>query len=111
MDNDALVDRLVSSVLYEGYLLYPYRPSLKNAKRWTFGALYPEESHEARSHSERSTIRARVLVAGSGETRVDAEVRFLQPIERRSVADGAEAPAWHEAEERRIAIDSCTLRA
>ena len=37
----AHVDRLVNALLYEGYLLYPYRPSVKNTQRWTFGGLYP----------------------------------------------------------------------
>ena len=45
MDAQAL-DRIVGSVLYEGYLLYPYRQSLKNIKRWTFGSLYPTWSSE-----------------------------------------------------------------
>ena len=40
--NLALVEKVVRAVLYEGYLLYPYRPSsVKNRQRWTFGALYP----------------------------------------------------------------------
>jgi hypothetical protein len=37
------VDDIVRAVLYEGYLLYPYRPSgLKNRQRWTFGGIYPQ---------------------------------------------------------------------
>ncbi len=39
--NQALVDQIANAVLYEGYLLYPYRPSVKNRQRWTFGGLYP----------------------------------------------------------------------
>ena len=39
--NAALVDGIVKAVLYEGYMLYPYRPSVKNRQRWTFGGLYP----------------------------------------------------------------------
>src|SRR5690348_18149952 len=35
--NRALVNRIADAVLYEGYILYPYRPSLKNRQRWTFG--------------------------------------------------------------------------
>ena len=45
--NQALVDRIVNAVLYEGYLLYPYRPSVKNRQRWTFGGLYPRSYCEA----------------------------------------------------------------
>jgi hypothetical protein len=39
--NAPLVDQIANAVLYEGYLLYPYRPSVKNRQRWTFGGLYP----------------------------------------------------------------------
>ena len=41
--NKALVDQIVDAVLYEGYILYPYRPSVKNRQRWTFGGLYPRD--------------------------------------------------------------------
>src|SRR5262249_8846648 len=37
------VDKIVNSVLYEGYMLYPYRrSSLKNQHRWNFGLVYPD---------------------------------------------------------------------
>ena len=36
------VEQIANAVLYEGYILYPYRPSaLKNRQRWSFGILYP----------------------------------------------------------------------
>ena len=35
--NQTLVDQVAAAVLYEGYILYPYRPSVKNRHRWTFG--------------------------------------------------------------------------
>ena len=39
------VESVVQALLYEGYMLYPYRPSsVKNRQRWTFGGVYPEES-------------------------------------------------------------------
>ena len=35
--NAALVDGIVKAVLYEGYMLYPYRPSaVKNRQRFNF---------------------------------------------------------------------------
>ena len=49
--NQAIVDRIVNAVLYEGYILYPYRPSVKNRQRWTFGGVYP-------AHTARRTKRA-----------------------------------------------------
>ncbi len=38
------VKEIADAVLYEGYLLYPYRASaLKNRQRWTIGVVYPHE--------------------------------------------------------------------
>jgi hypothetical protein len=31
--NGTLVDRIAEAVLYEGYVLYPYQPSVKNRRR------------------------------------------------------------------------------
>jgi hypothetical protein len=74
----ALVNRIARSVLYEGYLLYPYRPSaLKNAKRWTFGTLYPESRVAAQGGSDRSAFQAEVLFTGPANTGVSILGRFL----------------------------------
>ena len=36
------IEEIANAVLYEGYLLYPYRASaVKNRQRWNFGVLYP----------------------------------------------------------------------
>src|SRR5262249_49349423 len=40
--NRALGAPIVDAVLYEGYVLYPSRPSVKNRQRWTFGGLSPK---------------------------------------------------------------------
>ena len=46
--NAALVDGIVKAVLYEGYMLYPYRPSaVKNRQRFNFGVVYPRAYSEA----------------------------------------------------------------
>jgi len=40
--NTKSVDAIANAVLYEGYMLYPYRPSsVKNRQRFNFGVLYP----------------------------------------------------------------------
>ena len=37
--NSTEVEAVAAAILYEGYLLYPYRStSVKNQTRWTFGA-------------------------------------------------------------------------
>lgn len=42
------VRRIANAVLFEGYLLYPYRPSaLKNRHRWQFGELWAGEHTQA----------------------------------------------------------------
>jgi hypothetical protein len=106
------VRRIADAVLYEGYLLWPYRRSaLKNQRRWTFGGVYPE-SH-ARAHpDDRCAVRTQVLLEGPGP--VDVTVRFLQVV-RRQAHDAAGAPvdelvagerrhlSWDEATEREIA--------
>ena len=44
----SLVEKIADAVLYEGYILYPYRPSaVKNQQRWNFGALCPQSYSEA----------------------------------------------------------------
>ena len=36
------VEKIAEAVLYEGYMLYPYRASaVKNQQRWNFGVLCP----------------------------------------------------------------------
>ena len=42
------VEKIANAVLYEGYLLYPYRASaVKNRQRWNFGVVYPRAYSEA----------------------------------------------------------------
>ncbi len=37
------VEKIAEAVLYEGYMLYPYRASaIKNQQRWNFGVLCPQ---------------------------------------------------------------------
>jgi len=78
----ALIDQIARAVLYEGYVLYPYRPSsLKNTKRWTFGILYPEKWAAAQTGSDRSNFRMECLLRGDESSRLSALVRFLQVTE------------------------------
>ena len=49
------VEKIAEAVLYEGYMLYPYRPSaVKNQQRWNFGVLYPPAFCAKQSGSESS---------------------------------------------------------
>src|SRR5262249_47396736 len=81
--NRALVDRIANAVLYEGYILYPYRPSVKNRQRWTFGGLYPEAYCQAQGGNHAWSYQTECLIHGTAQATLDVRVRFLHLIERR----------------------------
>lgn len=80
--NREYIDRLARAVLYEGYILYPYRPSVKNRQRWTFGGVYPEAYARNASGTEASSNQTECLIRGTPETAVQMEVRYLHLISR-----------------------------
>jgi hypothetical protein len=81
--NAALVDGIVQAVLYEGYMLYPYRPSsLKNQQRFNFGVVYPRAYSEAQGGTDAWTMQTECLVLGGGGTQCLVRVRFLRMVER-----------------------------
>src|SRR5881227_3199247 len=80
------VRAIADAVLYEGYILWPYRRSaMKNAQRWTFGGVYPRAWSEAGHPDDRWRMQAQVLLRGTPE--VDATVRFLHVVRRQVVGD------------------------
>ena len=93
--NRELVEKIVKAMLYEGYMLYPYRASaLKNQQRWNFGVLFPERHNLVIAGVESSRMQSECLVvAGAGAT-IRARVKFLHLVER-SVTD--RRAAAHEA--------------
>ena len=97
--NFATVEKIANAVLYEGYILYPYRPSsTKNRQRWNFGTLYPREFAEAQRPAEAYRMNSECLIVGCAETKVDVRVRFLQLAQRQDSAEGT--PNWEEGIER-----------
>jgi hypothetical protein len=80
--NRALVDKIASAVLYEGYILYPYRPSVKNRQRWTFGGLVPRSYSQAHGGSDPWEMQTECLVVGDPGTALLVSVRFLQLVAR-----------------------------
>jgi len=106
---------VADAVLYEGYVLYPYRASdPKNRVRWQFGVLVPP-AHLASDPSERSWSQTECLVEGP-DPQLSIRLRFLQ-VQRREVetaTDRAFRPTaaldagdavyvpWDEAVEREI---------
>ena len=72
------VKEIANAVLYEGYLLYPYRQSaIKNRQRWTIGVVYPREYSMANGGLEPWAMQTECLGAGEANTTFDLHVRFL----------------------------------
>lgn len=81
--NAAMVDAIVNAVLYEGYMLYPYRPSaVKNRQRFNFGVVYPRVYSEAQAGTDAWTMQTEILVQGSDRADCLVRVRFLRMVAR-----------------------------
>jgi len=101
------VRRVADAVLYEGYVLYPYRASAqKNRSRWQFGVVMPTAYARA-DPSERDFTRTECLLEQAGQPAVDVIVRFLQV--RRRIVDPAlrevTMPSWDEAVEQEVRVE------
>ena len=69
---------VADAVLYEGYLLYPYRAnSRKNQSRWQFGVLGPQGAADT-GIGEDDTLSAQVLVRSNAVPSLSGVARFLQ---------------------------------
>jgi hypothetical protein len=82
--------KIADAVLYEGYILYPYRASArKNQLRWQFGVLAPRAWSEA-GGCEQWWRQTECLVECAGAARLTGKLRFLQIAARRvEIAQGA----------------------
>ncbi|HWF10099.1 MAG TPA: hypothetical protein VG297_16645 [Bryobacteraceae bacterium] len=70
--NQQAIEQIANAVLYEGYMLYPYRASsIKNRHRFNFGVLYPEGF-------DTSSQRTECLVRDDGEAMLDITIRYLR---------------------------------
>jgi hypothetical protein len=68
---------LADAVMYEGYMLWPYRrTALKNQRRWTFGGVFPP-AWTALHPDDAGVMRTQVLLE-SDPHHVEVTVRFLQ---------------------------------
>jgi hypothetical protein len=96
---NAALERLVSSLLYEGYALYPYTPAAtKNATPTPFGIAYPP-AYADRNASAFDRVRLECVLAAGEEAEIGLTVPFLQ-------ARGAR----HEAIERRLEVPPTPVR-
>ncbi|WP_310727624.1 hypothetical protein [Streptomyces sp. N2A] len=119
-DRFAAARQVADAVLFEGYVLYPYRASAaKNRLRWQFGVLVPPGWTAA--GAEHSHQRTECLMEPKPGARLSAELRFLH-AQRRTVqrlrpdgefetVDELELPdrvlvPWDEATEERLTLDA-----
>jgi hypothetical protein len=95
-------EKIAAAILYEGYILYPYRPTaIKNRQRWNFGTLYPRVYAEAQRPQEPFRLIAECLAVADAKASVDVRISFLQLVPTQ-ITDELTDPslAWDEAVER-----------
>lgn len=134
--NAAMLEQIVHAVLYEGYILYPYRASSKtnDPSRFTFGRVYPQAYHLSQAGAEPCVIQTQCLLECPGPSPVlEVSVRFLHPMWREvrrlqsPVLQGAGSPepparvvgelliggkvyqSWQEAVEREVTLPPISL--
>ena len=97
------VEKIAAAILYEGYILYPYRPTaIKNRQRWNFGTLYPRVYAQAQRPEEPYRLLAECLVVADAQASLDVRLRFLQLVRQQQSSSLLTDPslAWDEAMER-----------
>jgi hypothetical protein len=105
--NFAAARAVADAVMYEGYILYPYRASAaKNQSRWQFGVVM-SPGYTAVDPSERSFTQTECVLEHGAEPTVAVAIRFLQ-VQRRMRAGSR----WDEAAEHEVAVraDATLLR-
>src|SRR6202166_3092656 len=114
--NVKVIEEIAKAVLYEGYMLYPYRPSsVKNRQRWNFGVIYPRNYSEAQHGTDPWFTRTECLVKSGAQTGLTVKVRFLQAISRTtrraqsSQTAEQQSQAWQEAAEREVVVEAPRL--
>lgn len=81
--NQKLVDSVVTSVLYEGHVLYPYRAATqKSIRRFAFGRVFPESYSVADNGSEPCSMETQCLIEAGPLAHVNVTIRFLHAMTR-----------------------------
>jgi hydrogenase maturation protease len=134
--NLPLVNEVIEAVLYEGYILYPYRPTAKkNRQRFTFGRVYPHDYSVAQNGAEPFVMGTQCLLTGRDRTHLELSVRFLHVTSREILSfrepqpelpaslsaasvelvpelrvDGQSFLTWQEAVEREVNVGPQTIK-
>ena len=134
--NTTLLNQIVNAVLYEGYVLYPYRPTSKTnqRERFTFGRVYPPAYSAAQNGLEPCVTQVECLLRCPGDlATVQVSARFLHPMWREVgklpapvIATGCEPPlevvselwvdgqlhqTWQEAVEQEVQVPPVSVKA
>jgi hypothetical protein len=130
--NTKSVEAIANAVLYEGYMLYPYRASsVKNRQRFNFGVLYPQSHSQAQTGLDACSMQTECLVEGACLSAIEVSVRFLKlldrSVRRRTASqepsggtacfepvslleiDGRAFAPWQEAIECEVTVPACNL--
>jgi hypothetical protein len=120
VDNEAAARQataraVADAVVYEGYILYPYRASAqKNRTRWQFGVLMPADYADAEPN-ESAFSRTECVLEADDDAEITVVLRYLQ-VQRRTIRDvtgaqiealdldGASITAWDEAVEHQVVV-------
>lgn len=131
--NLAPVQAIEGAVLYDGFILYPYRTApLRRQHRWSFGPLYPRAYALARD-AQLCSQQVQCLIRGDTDTQVEIRTCFLQltdrqpgrlaepvtalprfgdpdfnPVERLDLS-GESHHHWQEALEREVDLPAASL--
>lgn len=108
----AAAERVADAILYEGYALYPYRPSsAKNQFRWQFGVIAPRPPRE--EDGEPWFAQTECLIEADGSSGAAASlsvcVRCLRPQSSQAGAPGGGAHVWMEGAPHAIELDVVDL--
>jgi hypothetical protein len=103
------VEQIANAILYEGYLLYPYRASaLKNQRRWNFGVVYPRAADRSGEHGgvDPWSMQTECLCQAGPLSAIEIKVRFLRLAEQTNLDT---ASYFQDAEDTEIVLPTRRL--
>src|SRR2546423_9829348 len=116
------IERVADAILYEGYVLYPYRASaVKNQLRWQFGVVAPRRPREEDGEpwfTQTECLMSAMPSPHAGPIQLSVRVRFLRPQladegaargSSRCGAEDAGGKAWLEGVPHAIDLDRVDL--
>jgi len=97
------VEQVANAILYEGYLLYPYRASaLKNQRRWNFGVVYPRSYSNGKDGIDPWAMQTECLCQASPLSSIQIKVRFLRLAEQTNTESSS--LSFQDAEDSEIVL-------